>query len=140
MNKDLRLSSAIHILVALHFKGKTMDSKKLAMSLQTNPAVIRRIIAQLARAGIVHTEKGKGGGSQLAMVPKKITLETVFLALGDHRIFKSFDKKPFEKCHVSCCMKGTLDKLYIDLEKSLLSHMKRITLHDIIDDIKIEKH
>ncbi len=136
MNKDLRLSSAIHILVALYYMGSSLDSKKLAVSLQTNPALIRRILSQLSKAGLISTEKGKGGGSKLAKKLSQITIGDVYQALGQTRIFKSFDKKPFEKCKVSCCMKDTLDHLYEDIESTMLNRMHKITLAQVIKDIE----
>lgn len=136
MNKDLRLSSAIHILIALHYVGNALNSQKLAMSLQTNPGVIRRIMAQLARAGLVVTEKGKGGGSKLAKPPAKITIADIYLALGQNRIFKSFEKPPFEQCQVSCCIKHSLDVIYDDIEHTMMGRMKKITLAQVIADMK----
>ncbi len=136
MNKDQRLSSAIHILVALYYMGSSLDSKKLAMSLQTNPALIRRILSQLSKAKLIVTEKGKGGGSTLAKKLSEITIGDVYQALGENRIFKSFDKKPFEKCEVSCCMKDTLDNLYEDIEDVMLKRMHKITLAQVIKGIK----
>ncbi len=63
MNKDQRLSSAIHILIALDYVGGFINSQKLAKSLQSNPGFIRRIMSQLSRAGLIVTEKRKGGAA-----------------------------------------------------------------------------
>lgn len=136
MNKDQRLSSAIHILMALNYVGSSLNSQKLAASLQTNPGFIRRILAQLSRSGLIVSEKGKGGGSQLAKDPKKITIADIYFALGHNRIFKSFEKKPFKKCRVSCCIKSSLDSVYEDIETSMLNRMKKITLEQVIKKMK----
>lgn len=135
MNKDVRLSSAIHILIALYYVG-VLDSKKLAMSLQTNPGLVRRLLAQLSKAKLIVTEKGKGGGSRLAKDPRDITIGSIYLAIGHNRVFKSFEKKPFEKCHVSCCIKNSLDSLYEDIEGAMFSRMQKITLNQMIKKIK----
>src|ERR1700733_2778887 len=116
MNKDQRLSSAIHILIALDYIGGFLSSQHLAVSLQSNPGFIRRIMSQLSKAGLIVTEKRKGGGSKLARDPSKITIGDIYLALGHNRIFKSFEKKPFEKCRISCCIKSSLDSVYEDIE------------------------
>lgn len=136
MNKDQRLSSAIHILIALDYVGSFINSQHLAVSLQSNPGVIRRILAQLSRAGLLVTEKRKGGGSKLAKDSAKITIADIYIALGSDRIFKSFEKKPFEKCRVSCCIKSSLDSVYEDIEGAMLNRMKKITLKDIIKKMK----
>ena len=136
MNKDQRLSSAIHILIALDYVGGFITSQKLAVSLQTNPGFIRRILSQLAKAGFVETQKRKGGGSKLGLDPTKITIADIYVALGHNRLFKSFEKKPFEKCPISCCIKKSLDSLYEDLEAAMLKHMKKITLKQVIKTMK----
>jgi len=136
MNKDQRLSSAIHILIVLDYVGDFLNSRKLAMSLQSNPAFVRRIIAQLARAGLVVTEKKKAGGSKLARDPAKITIAEIYQALGHNRVFKSFEKKPFEKCKISCCIKISLDHVYGEIEGAMLQRMKKITLAAVIKKMK----
>ena len=136
MNKDQRLSSAIHILIALDYVGDFINSQHLAESLQSNPGVIRRILAQLSKAGLVFTEKRKGGGSKLAVSPSKISIADIYLAIGPNRIFKSFEKKPFEKCKVSCCIKESLDNVYEDIEGALIKHMRGITLKQVIKKMK----
>jgi Rrf2 family protein len=136
MNKDQRLSSAIHILIALDYVGGFLNSQKLAVSLQSNPGFIRRILSQLSKAGLVISEKRKGGGSKLAKDPAKITIGDIYLALGHNRIFKSFDKKPFEKCRISCCIKISLDNVYEDIERAMLKRMKKITLGQVIKKMK----
>jgi len=137
MNKDQRLSSAIHILLALDYVGGFISSQHLAVSLQSNPAFIRRIISQLAQAGLIVTEKRKGGGSRLAKDTSKITIGDIYLALGHNRIFKSFEKEPFKKCKVSCCIKSTLDGVYEDIEGAMLNRMKKITLAQVIKKMRI---
>jgi Rrf2 family protein len=136
MNKDQRLSSAIHILIALDYVGGFLTSQNLAKSLQSNPAFIRRILAQLSRAGLLVSEKRKGGGSKLARDPAKITIGEIYLALGHNRIFKSFEKKPFAQCPISCCIKNSLDDVYEDIESAMLERMKKITLKQIIKKMK----
>jgi Rrf2 family protein len=135
MNKDQRLSSAIHILIALDYVGRFVNSRELAMSLQSNAAFIRRILIQLSKAGLVHTEKRKSGGSRLAKSPAQITIKDIYLAIGPNRVFKSFEKKPFEKCKISCCIKSSLDDVYEDIETAMLQRMKKITLKQVIKDI-----
>ena len=136
MNKDQRLSSAIHILIALDYIGEFLTSQELAMSLQSNAGFIRRILSQLSKAGLLVTEKRKGGGSKLAKDPSKITIADIYLALGHNRVFKSFEKKPFKECRVSCCIKSSLDSVYEDIESAMLNRMNKITLKDVIKKMK----
>jgi len=136
MNKDQRLSSAIHILIVLSYVKGILNSRELALSLQSNPGFIRRILPLLSKAGLIITEKRKNGGSKLAKDPKKITIGDIYIALGNNRIFKSFDKEPFKESKVSCSIKGSLDSIYEDIESTILNRMNKITLEQVIKKMK----
>jgi len=105
MNKDQRLSSAIHILIALDYIGDFLNSQKLAMSLQSNPGFIRRILAQLSKAGLVVSDKRKGGGSKLAKSPAQITICDIYLALGHNRIFNLLRKNRLRNARSAAALK-----------------------------------
>jgi DNA-binding IscR family transcriptional regulator len=57
-------------------------SEQLASCLPTHPVVIRRLLAQLHKAGLVRSTRGHGGGSQLARDAAAITLHDIYLAVG----------------------------------------------------------
>jgi len=71
-------ATTLHILLLLaaeHEEPHTSTS--LAARMDTNPVVLRRMIADLAGAGLVETRRGAGGGVSLAMDPEDITLGQV---------------------------------------------------------------
>ena len=90
----------------------------------------------MSKAGLIITEKRKNGGSKLAKDPKKITIGDIYIALGNNRIFKSFDKEPFKESKVSCSIKGSLDSIYEDIESTILNRMNKITLEQVIKKMK----
>jgi len=60
---NCRFTVAIHVLcllAALH--PKPVTSEFIAGSVNTNPVVIRRILAALRRAGLVKSQPGVSGG------------------------------------------------------------------------------
>ena len=74
-----RFTVAIHILSLLDLnKGVSRTSEELAMSVNTNPVVIRKILGILKKAGLIHIQMGQGGGATLAVEPEKITLRDVY--------------------------------------------------------------
>ena len=58
-----------------------MSSTLLAASMPTNPVVVRRVTAQLARAGLIATRAGASGGAWLLRPADKITLDEVLRAV-----------------------------------------------------------
>nr|WP_080867801.1 Rrf2 family transcriptional regulator [Agrobacterium tumefaciens] len=87
MNRDTRLSDVLHVLLHMDGLDEPLTSDVLARSMGTNPAVFRRIMAGLRKAGLVHSGKGHGGGWQLARPLGEITLLAVYEALGCPNLF-----------------------------------------------------
>ena len=62
MKRDSRLSGVLHCLLHMAELGRPATSEWLAQAMQTNPVVIRRLMAGLRDAGFVASAKGHGGG------------------------------------------------------------------------------
>ena len=55
-----KYSDAIHILAYIHlFKGTDLSSDRIAQSVETNPAYVRRIMSDLRIAGLIESQRGK---------------------------------------------------------------------------------
>ncbi len=61
--------------------ARAVSSAQLAASMPTNPVVVRRVTAMLAKAGLIGTRMGAGGGAWLARSPESITLDEVLRAV-----------------------------------------------------------
>jgi len=61
MKQDSRLSGILHVLLHMAEQDLPVTSEMLSKAMQTNPVVIRRIMAGLREQGYVHSEKGHGG-------------------------------------------------------------------------------
>lgn len=71
-------ASTLHVLILLAAEQDSLHtSTSLAARMDTNPVVLRRIIADLSKAGLVITRRGAGGGVSLANNPEDITLGQV---------------------------------------------------------------
>lgn len=87
MSDSQRFPVAAHALAYLAHKGAhdatfAVSSAILAASIPTNPVVIRRITAMLAKAGLIATRPGASGGSWLLKRPEDIMLDTVLAAVN----------------------------------------------------------
>jgi len=79
MPANLRFSVALHILTLLAANGTgLLTSEEIASSVDTNPVVIRRVMASLRENGLVESRPGVNGGWRLKKTPASITLCKVF--------------------------------------------------------------
>ncbi len=86
MSDSQKFPVAAHALAYLAHQGATtperaVSSAELAASMPTNPVVVRRVTAMLARAGLIDTRAGAGGGAWLKQAPADISLEQVLRAV-----------------------------------------------------------
>ena len=87
MSDSQRFPVAAHALAYLAHRdafdaARAMHSAILAASIPTNPVVIRRVTALLAKAGLIATRPGASGGSWLLRRPEDIRLDQVLRAVN----------------------------------------------------------
>ena len=86
MSDSQKFPVAAHALAYLAHKGadapgRAVSSAELAASMPTNPVVVRRVTAMLARSGLIATRMGSGGGAWLLRAPDAIGLDEVLKAV-----------------------------------------------------------
>ena len=87
MSDSQRFPVAAHALAYLAHAGavtpcSAVSSSALAASMPTNPVVVRRVTALLAKDGLIGTRAGASGGAWLLVDPARITLDRVLRAVG----------------------------------------------------------
>ncbi|MEO6870901.1 MAG: Rrf2 family transcriptional regulator [Chthoniobacterales bacterium] len=127
---------AVHILTALAFANATMDSQKLAASVNTNPVVIRRLLLALRRAGLVATQTGKHGGTKLCKKPAEISLLDIYDAIQPRPVIAINERKPLAKCPVSCTMREIMSQVSAGAEKAVREHLRAITLQKLLRKVQ----
>jgi Rrf2 family protein len=133
MAANSRLAVAAHIVCVLASKrDEYVPSGIVAASVNTNPVVIRRILAALTKAGIVASEKGKSGGSKLVRCPDEITLWQLSEALGEKHLFKIHENPENPRCKVSCGMKEALGRAFSGAEKAAQEKLSRVTVQQLL--------
>lgn len=128
MKKDGRLSGVLHVLLHMAEFDKPMTSDMLAKMMSTNPVVIRRIMAGLRDNGYVQSEKGHGGGWQIACDFSKVTLRDVYDALGCPSLLAIGNRSQSPHCLVEQAVNAALDTAFQDAEALLLTRFGEVTL------------
>lgn len=134
MKRDSRLSGILHILIHLVEAEAPVPSEKLALAMQTNAVVVRRVIAGLRDAGLVSSSKGHGGGWVLARNPAQVSLRDVYVALGSPEPFAMGNRSEAPTCLVEQAVNVALDDAFQDAQALLLARMDSVTLAMLADD------
>ena len=110
----------------------SVTSEQLAMSIGTNPVVVRRVLSALKAAGLVESKRGVGGGSVLARDARKITLRDVYEAVerDEDDIIGRHPSGP-GNCAVGKLIAEYLDEVYGDAEEALRRRLAHVTIDEM---------
>ncbi|MEM9513378.1 MAG: Rrf2 family transcriptional regulator [Actinomycetota bacterium] len=131
-----RLPIALHILGFLTARGgEPLTSEVMAATYGTSPVVLRRVLAQLQRAGLVETRRGVNGGSVLARDPSTITVRDAYTAVNDEPDLLT--RHP-EDCagRVEQAMADFVNGLMSDAEQALLDRLNTVTIAEMDQQIR----
>src|SRR5882672_9755999 len=110
MANNTQFSIAVHLMAGLACGcDQDLTSTDLAMSVNTSPSFVRRILSKLSKAGLVETATGKAGACWLAKKPQQISLLDIYLAVDAPKAFSIHNYAEQKNCRVSCHIKAALD-------------------------------
>lgn len=128
MRRDSRLSGVLHILLHMAEHRGPVTSEVLAKAMETNPVVIRRIMAGLRDQGYIQSEKGHGGGWTLACDLSAVTLRDIYEALGCPAVLALGNRTDAPGCVVEQAVNAALGGAFKDAERLLLARLGDVTL------------
>jgi Rrf2 family protein len=136
MAASCRFAFAVHIMAVLALRRDgSVTSEKLAVSVNTNAVCIRRLLADLRRAGLVTTQKGAGGGAVLSRPPGEITLAQVYRAVETGSSFSLHPQQPNQRCPVGRKIEEVLSSVFGSAQEALERALAERTLADVLEDV-----
>jgi DNA-binding IscR family transcriptional regulator len=138
MSDSQRFPVAAHVLAYLAHKDAfsapaAISSAALAASVPTNPVVVRRVTAMLARAGLICTRTGAGGGAWLTRPPESISLETVLRAVNGCAHFGA-PPAGAKGCPVGEAIPRAVGSAIKAADAAAAERLSRITVADLLRD------
>lgn len=128
MKSSSQLSDVLHVLLHMAEAEGPVTSETLAAAMQTNPVVLRRLMAGLRDAGLVTSAKGHGGGWLVALPLDRISLRDVHAALGAPPLVSLGFREDRPECLVARAVNDALQQAMQEAEALLLARLDGITL------------
>lgn len=140
MKVSVRFTAAVHTLLCIHFfeGAERVTSEFISGSTGVNAVIIRKVLLQLQKAGLVETAPGVGG-SHLARPADKITLLDVYKAINDNdeeRIVFSFHPEPNPLCPIGKNIHRLLDPALNSAQTALEMELEKTTLKGLAAQLK----
>lgn len=134
MQISSRFTIALHIFACVDtFKNdRKVTSDFLAASINTNPVIIRRILTQLKKAGLIIVARGTGG-IEVTRELSDISFYDVYQAIEpveDGNLFR-FHEGPNPQCPVGRHIHDLLDDKLNAIQTAMENEMKKYTLEDL---------
>jgi Rrf2 family protein len=136
MKRNSRLSGMLHVLLHMAGQERPLTSEALAKAMDTNAAVIRRIMGGLRDRGYVRSEKGHGGGWTLARPLSEINLRDVHEALDCPPLLAIANRTESPSCLVEQAVNAALDQACGEAEQRLLARFSEVTLATLDADVR----
>lgn len=137
MKISSRFSIAVHILSLLEIsKDAHNTSEWIAGSVNTNPVIIRRLLGQLKKAGLVQVRAGTGG-AYLTKGMSGISLLDVFRAVDvveEDQLFH-IHEQPNPECPVGASIQVVLELVLKKAQHAMEAVLSQITLEDLAADL-----
>ena len=140
MNTSSRFIVATHILAGMHCAQHvqgvpSVTSDFIAGGVNTNPVVIRRLLGQLRKAGLVDSQAGSKGGFSLAKPTDQITLLDVYRATEEGSLFHFHYTEPSQECPVGCTIQDSLKSICSEAESAVEGVLGKQTIAMLVDDM-----
>lgn len=133
MNANSRFTVALHILTLLAFKQKELTtSAYIARSVTTNPVVIRRIMGELRRAGLVRSQAGNSGGWELLRSPERISMLDAYRAVAEGPLFPLHPQPPNPTCCIGKTIQCALTGFFAEAEAAMQQELSHVTIADVL--------
>lgn len=126
-----KFAITIHILTLLNkFPNDFLSSEFIAGSMNLNPVLVRKEIANLKAHHIVESKEGKNGGTKLAVNAANLSLKEIF-EMTFESIGLGFAKnQPNPDCPVGKKINQNLEALYKEMNTKVSAQLENISLED----------
>lgn len=112
-------------------------SVEIAAFLQAEPSLLRRILAVLAKEGLLDTREGRDGGYRLRQSPDTITLAEVYEAFRKDSAFCLGVKENACNDPFGGGMKTVLNHIAAEVDQSMIAVLSRYTLADVAERVHL---
>jgi Rrf2 family protein len=133
---SMQADYALRVLVDVAMNqgsGTPVVTREIAERQRIPRVFLTKIVAQLASQGMLHTQRGKGGGVSLNVDPESINILAVIEAFEGHLMFNQCVADP---AYCSLSHQCTVRVLWEEAEQHLTRFFGGLTLGDILERIR----
>lgn len=130
-----RTAVAVHALTFLcRWDAEGLQSsERIAESLESNPALVRRVLGRLREHGLVSATEGSGGGWRLARPADEITLFDAYAAVeGDATVLPTHAHPPSRNCVIGRHMQSLLEAEFTAAQRAMERRLAETSIAEML--------
>lgn len=134
---NTKLSMATHIICAIEKFSKSgydVNSNFLAVSVNTNPASIRRAIGPFLRADIIYTDNGYHINNF-----KQLSMYDLYKVIEPNHSFLKSHPNGNPNCPVGSKIEPVMTEVYSSFQTAIEQEMKTVKLTEVIENFNENK-
>ncbi|WP_394782148.1 Rrf2 family transcriptional regulator [Undibacterium sp.] len=135
MNTSHRFAVGVHIVTLLASTEGPVSSSMIAGSVNTNPAMIRRILGMLNKAGLTTASMGSTGGAMLARPAARVSLLEIYRAVDEPGVLALHANTPNPDCDVGRGITVALQGVIAKAENAMEAVIAGISIEDMLKDV-----
>ncbi|KRK74900.1 transcriptional regulator [Levilactobacillus namurensis DSM 19117] len=133
------MSDAVHILAYVEiYRDGDLSSQAIAASVESNPALVRRLMGALRQAGLLATQRGSAQ-PHLLRDPATMSLLDIYRAVEPDGDLLHVDDRTNPQCIVGGNIQETLRGAYQQVQRAAENQMAQITLAELISEIQVRE-
>jgi Rrf2 family protein len=133
---NTQFSIAVHLMAGIAHREAIVTSEALAGSVNTNAAFVKRILAKLSKASLIHAVSGRSGGCELARKASDISLLDIYRAVEAPRAFAIHDYRTVGACQVSANIKPVMGEVLTRAQRAFEQDLAKTTISDVVRKIR----
>ncbi|MCG2793281.1 MAG: Rrf2 family transcriptional regulator [Weeksellaceae bacterium] len=134
---NTRFATAIHIMILLSKDSQRWHTSDwLAASININPAMVRKELINLKKAGLVESRLGKDGGVRIGKYAEEISVAEIYQAIKSSEILGKKNQHPNPICTIGKDINKNLDALFSETDDLVSQFLKSKKLSDFSDQFE----
>ncbi|HXH06759.1 MAG TPA: Rrf2 family transcriptional regulator [Vicinamibacterales bacterium] len=129
-----RFGIALHALALLTHRPEGCSSGELARSINVHPVALRRVLADIRRAGLVQAREGRRGGYRLRRSPATVTLADIYRIVEREGPLVPNASEPNPDCPVGAGIRAAFRHVAAAGRIALLRALERTTIDEFAGD------
>jgi len=130
-----KFRAALSVIMLLAKHGGTLTSSEMAQQMKVHAAYLRKVNAEMIKAGFIEAREGHDGGYILRLPASEISMADVYKAV------RGEGKGPTDpSCNLTEFLTNHLKHTMVEVDECIMACLKAYKIEDMVNDFEQSLH